>query len=94
MTPKVSRRRISAWVGLRRRTVAPTSRSCGTADQSDSSARRIEEHPPEDWQRSQRERYRNLSLTERDAQDRRIAATVRRPAQERTSLMEISCQTG
>jgi hypothetical protein len=38
-----------------------------------------EEIHPEDWQESQRKRYRNLSLAERDAQDRRIAAaTVRR----------------
>jgi len=33
---------------------------------------------PEDWRENRRERYRNLSLAERGAQDRRIAATVRR----------------
>jgi len=37
-----------------------------------------EEIPPEDWREGRREHYRNLSLAERNAQDRRIAAaTVR-----------------
>jgi hypothetical protein len=51
-------------------------RSWGAADQSDPGARLTGELPPEDWRESRRERYRNLSLAERDAQDRRIAAAT------------------
>lgn len=59
------------WLQLRR--------SWGAADKHDSNPRLAEELRPDDSRESRRERYRNLPLAERNAQDKRIAAAqVRR----------------
>src|ERR1039458_10177417 len=74
---QISRRGTSICAGFRSRIVAPASTFMG---RSRSSRPRFatEELSPEDLRASRRERYRNLSLAERDAQDRRIAAATAR----------------